>query len=597
MRWRLAKREGLRKGDISLGISHVAMLFALYLLIALCAKTRPALAISPASITNSGRISAGRYHTCAMTSSSNAKVKCWGRNDYGQIGNGAILDGPVNPTEVPGVSGVSMIAAGFHHTCALIASDGSIKCWGGNESGQLGDNSTTTRTSPVNVVDGSNNVITGAIIITTGFYHTCAIFSDTSAKCWGLNQAGQLGDSSLTTSTIPVQVVGFTSDVEAISAGRAHTCLVQSSTHQVKCFGDGLRGELGHGSWETGVSTAVTASGISDATDVNCGAGLTCAKLSSGALKCWGVNILGSDSNVPVLINEMGNDTGSVEIGGFEGGGGQGIHHSCAVLSSTNEIVCWGYNNEGQVGDGSNSSRVFPTLVSSLVDAQEVSAGGAHTCAIVLPYAAKCWGDNVWGTLGDGTTTSSNVPVNVLPLGSGTPTPTPTATPSPTPEACSSETSCTPDSSLTTPLNPRSPAFTVKPPATTNDPVAISASAVKLGVPISPIRRTILKSKLQKFLGKKISSLAKAIKDLQVFYVFNIVRTSAASAWAFEEPGDFNASGQLPSRYKEETRKRRVTARLAPGYYAATVTVRIKDSKGRVFSTGKPSAPVRFRVR
>jgi hypothetical protein len=122
---------------------------------------------------------------------------------------------------------------------------------------------------------------------------------------------------------------------------------------------------------------------------------------------------------------------------------------------------------------------------------------------------------------------------------------------------------------------------------------------VKLGIPISSTRRALLKSRLQKFFGRKISSLAQAIKSLQVFYVINIVKTSTSSlsAWEFENPGDVEAYGGLPTRYKEETRKRRVTARLAPGYYAATVAVRIKDTKGRIFTTGKASAPVKFRVR
>ena len=198
---------------------------------------------------------------------------------------------------------------------------------------------------------------------------------------------------------------------------------------------------------------------------------------------------------------------------------------------------------------------------------------------------------------GDGTTTTRDTPVDVFTCSTGTPTPTPTASPSPTPEACSSETSCKPDSSLTTPLNPRSPKLAVAAPTTAGAPVALSVAPVKLGVPIDPVRRTILKSKLQKFLGQKISSLAKAIKSLQVFYVITIVQTSSVSGWEYISPEDIESSGGLPTRYKEETRKRRVTARLAPGLYAATVAVRIKDTKGRVFTTGKASAPVRFRVR
>lgn len=579
-------------------LNHVGALATLCLVLALQAGFSSAFAISPASTSSTGFVSAGLNHTCAMMGTYNSRVKCWGRNEYGQIGDGTTLDGPVEPTEVANLSGVSMVAAGGYHTCALIASNGSIKCWGYNAYGQLGNNSTMSISTPAQVVDGFNNPVTGAVVITAGLYHTCAAFADGNAQCWGQNANGQLGDGSLDDSSTPLNVSGFLSDVTSISAGELHTCLVRSSTNIVQCFGNNSHGALGQTTGGDNQTTPGTVSGISNAVDVTCGAGLSCAHLSTGGLKCWGANSKGAvgdgtttNANLPVLVGAIGSDTNAVEVGGSA----FNANHSCAILDSTREVVCWGDGAQGQIGDSNNTQRNTPTLVSSLSDAQDITTGGSHTCAFTLPCGVTCWGNNTYGQLGDGTTTSSNVPVHVFTCNSGTPTPTPT--PSATPDACSSETSCRPDGSLTTPLNPRSPDFTVSPQKTPGAAVAITSKEVKLGVPVSPARRALLKSRLQKFLGQKISNLAKTIKTLQVFYLFNITRVPVKSAWEFEEPDDFETLGGLPTRLKQESRKRRVTARLAPGYYSATVAVRIKDSRGRIFTTGKPSAPISFRVR
>ena len=190
-----------------------------------------------------GSISAGYYYTCALLST--GAVKCWGSNLYGQLGDGSTTQS-LTPVSVPSLSsGVTAIAAGERHTCALL-STGAVKCWGYNDNGQLGDGSAasvTPRTTPVDV----STLSSGVTAISTGSYHTCALLSTGAAKCWGKNTSGRLGDGSNTASLTPVSVSTLSTGVIAIAAGEAHTCAVLN-TGAVKCWGYNVSGQLGDGS-------------------------------------------------------------------------------------------------------------------------------------------------------------------------------------------------------------------------------------------------------------------------------------------------------------------------------------------------------------
>ena len=187
------------------------------------------------------QISAGSYHTCAVTPSGGAK--CWGDNFFGQLGDGTDTEMQTSPVDVLGLeSGVASISAGEMHACAVMTS-GQAKCWGDNGSGQLGDGTTQTRTAPVNV----SGLSTGVKRISAGSLHTCATLLSGGLKCWGSGASGRLGDGGTDDHHTPVDVTGIAGGVAIVSTGTTHTCAVTNSGG-AKCWGSNWNGQLGTGS-------------------------------------------------------------------------------------------------------------------------------------------------------------------------------------------------------------------------------------------------------------------------------------------------------------------------------------------------------------
>jgi alpha-tubulin suppressor-like RCC1 family protein len=184
-------------------------------------------------------IAAGGYHTCALMSGGG--VKCWGWNRSGELGDGTLKQSST-PVDVVGLaSSVTAIAAGGSHTCALL-SGGGVKCWGDNEYGQLGDGTLGQSTTPVDVF----GLDSGVTAIAAGGEHNCALRSDGGVKCWGWNLMSQLGDGTLDLHNTPVDVSGLATGVTAISAGAQFNCALVG-TGRPKCWGDDSDGQLGFG--------------------------------------------------------------------------------------------------------------------------------------------------------------------------------------------------------------------------------------------------------------------------------------------------------------------------------------------------------------
>jgi alpha-tubulin suppressor-like RCC1 family protein len=354
-------------------------------------------------------IAAGEYHTCGVTAGGG--VKCWGSNEYGQLGNGKFGYGPIL-ADVSGLSsGVDAIAAGRDHTCALTAGGG-VKCWGYNGYGQLGDGTTTHRTTPVDV----SGLTSGVDAITAGHYHACALTVGGGVKCWGYNGYGQLGDGTTTHRTTPVDVSGLTSGVDAIAAGEYHTCALTVGGG-VKCWGRNNNGQLGDGT-TTDRTTPVDVSGLTSGVEAMAvGRYHTCALTLGGGVKCWGDNGWGqlgdgtwTQRTTPVDVSGLTSGVDAIAAG---------YYHTCA-LTADGGVKCWGRNSYGQLGDGTWTQRTTPVDVSGLTSGVEaIAAGGYHTCALTVGGGVQCWGYNEYGQLGDGTTTDRTTPVDVSGLTSG----------------------------------------------------------------------------------------------------------------------------------------------------------------------------------
>jgi hypothetical protein len=176
-------------------------------------------------------IEGGGFHTCALTTEGG--IKCWGDNRHGQLGDGTIAT-RFMPVDVSGLSsGITAITAGLRHTCAL-TTDGGMKCWGNNEYGQLGDGTTINRSTPVNV----SGLSSGVVAISSGWDYTCALITDGGVKCWGKNEYGQLGDGTRTNRSKPTNVIGLSCYGLTLSANSASAgTLTASPVNSSGCVG------------------------------------------------------------------------------------------------------------------------------------------------------------------------------------------------------------------------------------------------------------------------------------------------------------------------------------------------------------------------
>ena len=390
---------------------------------------------------------AGNYHNCARVG---GVLKCWGINDYGELGDGT-TDTKTKPIEVTALgegTTVKSIGAGGNFTCAIL-SDDLIKCWGINDADSSGPDNGETCTiagfayscalTSIALDFGQERT---AKAISVGNSHSCAILDNQSLKCWGGNPYGQLANGSKTSSSVPIAInLGTKKTAAAVSAGGGHVCAILDD-NSLKCWGYNSHGQLGHeGTNNWGDNSAHTLSSIpavdlgTDKTAVAISAGdkHTCVILNDASLKCWGYNGYGQLGNGNVnnlgdASGEMGDGLAVVSLGTDKTAKAisAGTSHTCAILDN-DSIKCWGLNHYEQLGAGSITNETC-TINSYNYDckkepvavvlpegrtAQAVSAGTWHTCALLDDDSIACWGDNSVGQLGDGTTNGSNVPVVV----------------------------------------------------------------------------------------------------------------------------------------------------------------------------------------
>lgn len=369
-----------------------ALLFALASLLA-----GPAMAQSA-----QGKIAIGEVHTCAVTNAGG--VQCWGNNADGQLGDGTSTS-RATPALVSGLgSGVTAIAAGSYHTCAL-TSGGAVWCWGLGGAGQLGDGFQMVRRTPVQAMNS------GVTAIAAGGYHTCALTSGGAVHCWGSNGSGQLGIGVIGLELLPVQVSGLGAGVTAITAGGNHTCAL-TSIGAALCWGLNTNGQLGIGTTLPSLVPVSVSGLVGGVAAIAAKNAHTCALTSGGAVRCWGLNTHGQLGDGSTTQHSS-----SVPVAGLESGVtaiASGGNHNCA-LTSGGAVLCWGFNGTGQLGIGTPGNASTPALVSGLASGVvAIEAGINNTCALTSSGTLQCWGYNNNGQVGNGTTTDQTTPATAL---------------------------------------------------------------------------------------------------------------------------------------------------------------------------------------
>ena len=323
-------------------------------------------------------------------------IWCWGDNDYGKFGNGSednVYEVPVQPIGME--SGVVSMEAGEDFHCA-ITDEARLFCWGRGSDGQLGYGGELKQSSPVEVVNEDG---TGWLQVSAGDYHACGVTGDKIARCWGSGSSGRLGNGGTEDEVYPVDVVGLDDSIVAVAAGGSGSCAA-TEEGQLFCWGDS--DTLGNGSEENsllpvavpGLEAGVVEVGVSGSGN------LACALTDVGEVWCWGDGErLGQgneeDSLVPVQVSGLSTGVASLSVGSS---------YSCAVLEDES-AVCWGANNDGNLGDGTTTDALLPVAVSGLSGVSRIWAGeNRTTCAVgeILSEVRYCWGKNYYGEVGNG---------------------------------------------------------------------------------------------------------------------------------------------------------------------------------------------------
>jgi alpha-tubulin suppressor-like RCC1 family protein len=304
------------------------------------------------SLDGARQIALGFVHGCALTKEGG--VACWGVSTRGALGDGTLRDPSGGgggggrrfctgehercvPTPIADLRDVAQVVAASSHSCARLTK-GTVVCWGQNESGQLGDGTTTARPKPT-AVSG----LTDAVEVAVGGTHSCARRKDGSVSCWGSNGAGELGDGTGQDHAAPKPVTNMR-DVVQIACGKTRSC-ARLADGTVSC-------------WGGGVQKPAVVPNLSGVVDLVLGGRHACARTKDGAAMCWGDNENGQLGDgtterraTPVRVNAI---TGATQLA-------LGDAHTCAAVAKGGETRCWGRNGSHQLGDGTVVARHDPT--------------------------------------------------------------------------------------------------------------------------------------------------------------------------------------------------------------------------------------------
>lgn len=393
------------------------------------------------------QLEVGEASSCARLV--NGTVKCWGGNAFGELGLGNTISRGDTPDEMGGNLPTVNLGVGKTATqvsvkgrfaCALL-NDGTVKCWGNNSAGQLGQGNTTNRGDnqgemgdalpPINLGTGKT-----AVAIATGAEHACAILNNATVKCWGANASGQLGlgntvrrgdNAGEMGDALPTVNLGTGKTATALRAGLYHTC-ARLNDGTLKCWGNNSQGQLGLGD---ALGRGDEPNEMGDALPaIDLGAGKTvasmalgsyhtCAILNDGATKCWGNNFygqlgLGDTTARGDDPGEMGTNLPAVNVGAGKTSVGISVagNHTCAILNDRS-VKCWGNGADGRLGSGDTLARgdaagemgdSLPVVNLGTGKTATAISTNVHTCVVLNDGTVKCWGYNSNGQLGLGDT-------------------------------------------------------------------------------------------------------------------------------------------------------------------------------------------------
>jgi alpha-tubulin suppressor-like RCC1 family protein len=328
----------------------------------------------------------------------------WGQNSSGQLADNTNILRQTPRQEITSNTNWKQIAGGQSHTAA-IKTDGTLWCWGFNSTGQLGDNTITARSTPRQEITSSTNWKQ----VAGGVSHTAAIKTDGTLWCWGINSSGQLGDNTLVSRSTPRQEITSSTNWKQVSGGQSHTAAIKTDG-TLWCWGFNAYGQIGDNTFGA-TSRSTPRQEITSSTNwkqVSGGFYHTAAIKTDGTLWVWGQNATGqigdnTNASRSTPRQEITSSTNWKQVAG-------GFFHTAAIKTD-GTLWCWGRNADPAIGDNTNASRSTPRQeITSSTNWKQVSAGGYHTTAIKTNGTLWSWGFNNVGQLGDNTLVPRSTP-------------------------------------------------------------------------------------------------------------------------------------------------------------------------------------------
>src|SRR3989339_14821 len=404
------------------------------------------------------RIDSGSYHTCSIRAN-DSRVLCWGDGGYGKLGDGESTE-KTNPTLTTDTSAYSSISTGSSHTCGIRTNDSRVLCWGESLSGRLGDGqdgvdvlnpNLTTDTSPYKKGFSSGNE-TLVSILGNAFINNyenwslgCRAYDFISYSSWmnssvitGLKTTMISVKINSTTNESTDNINGYCKATDAdsddlayqyqwyngstvfingtlfkegtISGGSLHTCGIRANDSRVLCWGNGNYGQLGDGSTSAHNNSNPNVTTDSSAyTSISAGWRQTCGiRTNDSRVLCWGNGDYGQLGDGSTAVHNVGNPNVTTDSSEYLSVNTKGWH-TCGIRVNDSRVLCWGYDNHGQLGDGQTANNGNPNITTDSSIYSSVSAGYYHTCGIrTNDSRVLCWGEGDYGQLGDSSTSAHN---------------------------------------------------------------------------------------------------------------------------------------------------------------------------------------------